>query len=59
MRKNLLAVCAGACAVVATPALATTFPSLTTIYIVTGVKDSGDAMNSASQRRSNARMSAA
>ena len=45
MRKNLLAVCAGACAVVATPALATTFPSLTTIYIVTGVKDSGDAMN--------------
>ena len=45
MRKTLLAVCAAASAAIAAPASATTFPSLTTIYIITGVKDSGDAMN--------------
>jgi hypothetical protein len=39
MRKHLLAI-GTACAVLATPALATTFPSLTTIYIIAGVKNS-------------------
>ena len=45
MQKILLAACAAASVVVAAPVRATTFPSLTTIYIVPGVLDSGDAAN--------------
>jgi hypothetical protein len=43
MRKHLLSI-ASAC-VLATSAGATTFPSLTTIYVIPGVKDSGDGAN--------------
>jgi hypothetical protein len=39
MRKHLLSI-AAAC-VLAAPTMATTFPSLTTIYVVTGIKDNG------------------
>ena len=45
MRKILFAACSAASVVVAAPVWATTFPSLTTIYIVPGVVDSGDANN--------------
>jgi hypothetical protein len=42
MRRILFAACAAA-AVLATPVSATTFPSLTTIYVISGVVNSADA----------------
>jgi hypothetical protein len=42
MRKHLLSIAA---CVLATSATATTFPSFTTIYVITGIKDSGGADN--------------
>jgi hypothetical protein len=41
MRKYLAAVAVAAVAAMATPAVATTFPTLTTIYIGTGLRDDG------------------
>jgi len=45
MRKPLIALGAACAAILAQPASATTFPTLTTIYVASGVYDDGSADN--------------